>query len=165
MRGRVPQTGHPAPELVLSTAHDVEVSLTESVLRGPVLVEFVRGTWDPNARERIALLNAAKKELDERSARVLFVTCERVDTVTSYLETHNGPWSFLVDRTRKTTRSWGVFQRFSFGAFNVAKASSFLIDRCGFVRFVHVGRSPIDVAPLDEIRAVLDSLEHERPVL
>jgi peroxiredoxin len=137
------------------------VNLRECLLRGPALVEFIRGTWDPNARERISLLDAARPRLDERAVRVLVVACEREDSARRYLEANPSPLSLLLDAEGAVARSWGVFERFSFGAFRVARPASFVVDRCGFVRFAHVGRSPIDAAPLDAVEGVLAALERE----
>jgi len=89
------------------------------------------------------------------------ISCERPDTARDYLEKHPSALSFLIDTDREVTRAWGVFQRFSFGAFRVAKTSSFLVDACGFVRAVHVGKSPIDVLPVETITSLLEEIERE----
>jgi len=52
--------GDPAPDFTLKTPHDVEISLHPTLLKGPVLLEFIRGTWDPASRERIAELAASR---------------------------------------------------------------------------------------------------------
>jgi len=158
---RHPGEGDPTSDFQLLTPFEVEVSLHASLLRGYVLLEFIRGTWDPNARERIAELTGIKPRLDERSVRPLLVSCERTETARAYLEAHSNPLTVLIDRTRSVSKTWGVYQRFSFGALHVARTASFLVDRCGFVRFAHVGRSPVDVASVDTLITTLERIDRE----
>ena len=57
--------GDPAPDFTLKTPHDVEISLHPTLLKGAVLLEFIRGTWDPASRERIAELAASRDRFRE----------------------------------------------------------------------------------------------------
>ena len=57
--------GDPAPDFTLATPHGVELSLHASLRKGPAVLEFIRGTWDPAARERITELAWAKERIED----------------------------------------------------------------------------------------------------
>lgn len=159
-RDRV-QLGDPAPDFTLPTPWGVTVALRDLLLKGPVVLEFLRGTWDPNSRARLVELEKWREPVKAHAARVLFVTCERAVTARESLEARPTLLSLLVDESHTTARAYGVFRRFSYGALNVARSATFVIDRCGFVRYAHLGTSPIRTAPFEEIVETLRAIEEE----
>lgn len=154
--------GDPAPDLFLTAINGVEVSLRACLLEGPVLIEFIRGTWCPNGRARLGELAAARAAFREAGARVLVVVCEDPGTAARYFAAHPSPLTVLVDSERRVARAFGVYHRFGLGAWNIARPASFLIDRAGFLRTVFVARLPIEAAKVDELLATLRALEKER---
>jgi peroxiredoxin len=155
MPARLLKPGDTAPGFELRTAHGVEVTLAACLLEGPVLVEFIRGTWDPDARRRLGDLAAALDRFRERQARIVVIACERDWSVARYLAEHPSPLTLLVDGERRAARAYGVLKRFSFPFWNLARPASFLVDRCGFVRFAYVAPLAIRAANLGEILAAL----------
>lgn len=158
MPAGAPQIGGAAPPFELETPHGVKVSLTACLVEGPVLLEFLRGTWDPDARRRIAELASARDELARRRAKILCITCERRDSAAGYLERFPTPLALLLDEERRVSRAYGVYQRFTLPVWKIARPASFLVDRCGFVRHVFIARLPIHAASLEEIVRVLETL-------
>ena len=148
-----PRPGDPAPPFSLETPYGVDVSLRACLMESPVTLEFLRGTWDPAARERIRAYGDHAESFAKSVHRLLLITCEPSDAARQYLEAHPSPHTFLVDAKREVSRAYGIYSRFSFGAVRVAKPSTFLIDRCGFVRRAHVGQSPIDLLSIDALLA------------
>ncbi len=153
--------GDPAPDFTLATPQGVELSLHPSLRKGPAVLEFIRGTWDPAARERIIALAGAKQRIEELGGNLLIVSCEDPGSAGSYLDAGTCPFSLLVDPAFEASRAFCVFQKFSWGAVNVARPASFIIDRCGFLRYCHTGSSPVDAAPLEELLGSLRSLRDE----
>lgn len=154
--------GDPAPDIFLRAANGQEVSLRACILEGPVLVEFIRGTWCPDSRRRLAELAGARGAFRDERTRVLVVVCEDPATVQRYLAAHPTPLTVLLDADRRVARSFGVYQRFGLGAWNIARPASFLIDRAGFIRLVFVAKLPIEAAPLQEILAAIRRFDEER---
>ena len=153
--------GDPAPDFTLATPHGVEISLHPSLRKGPAVLEFIRGTWDPAARERITELAGEKQRIEDLGGNLLIVSCEDPGSAGSYLDTGTCPFSLLVDPAFEASRAFGVFQKFSWGAVNVARPASFIIDRCGFVRHSRAGSSPIDAAPVETLLEKFDALRKE----
>jgi peroxiredoxin len=158
MRAQSPEPGAPAPEFVLKTPGGIEVPLASCLLEGPVLIDFIRGTWDPDARRRLDALTAALERFRKFRARVLVIACERAVTVARYLEQKPSPLTVLVDEDRSVARRYGVLRRFSLPVWNVARPSSFLVDRCGFVRYAYLAPLQIHSASIDQIVQVLERI-------
>ena len=152
------QVGDAAPGFFLHTPHGVEVSLTACLLEGPVLVEFIRGTWDPDARRRIERLAAERERFREVKTRVLVIACERAGSAVRYLEEHPIALSLLLDEDRSVARSYGVLQRFSLPIPNVARPASFVVDRCGYIRHVYIARLQIHSSDIEEVMAMLKGI-------
>ena len=155
------QLGDPAPDITLHTPYQVEVTLRPLLYEGSTLVEFIRGTWDPNARRRLEELSRLKGRLQELRTRCFVISCERPETARAYLESSSSTVSLLIDKKREVSRAYRVFQRFSYGAFNVARPATFILDRCGFIRYAAVGTSPIRTAPVSQLLAALEDLQKE----
>lgn len=149
--------GFTAPTFALQTPQGEEVSLEARLLVGPVLLEFIRGTWDPDARSRLVALAGLQRHLLERRTGILVIACEAPRTMAGYLADRPSPLTLLSDPERRVARSYGVLKRFSLPVWNVARPASFLIDRCGFVRYAYRARLSIHAAPTEEI---LQALEH-----
>lgn len=157
-RSRPLEVGNTAPGFALETFHGVETTLASLLMAGPLLVEFVRGTWDPNTRERLAALKEVHERFQESDCKVVVVVCERQETVDAYLAAHPVPFPVLIDADRNVTRAYGVWQRFSLPKGNIARPSSFLMDRCGYVQYAYVARLQIHSANLEEILDTLGTL-------
>jgi peroxiredoxin len=155
------KVGDPAPDVFLPAANGQEVSLRAALLEGPVLVEFIRGTWCPSARKRLDELSRARAAFRDARTRVLVVAGEDPPAARRYFSEHPTPLTILLDGARRVARSFGVYQRFGLGAWNVARPASFLIDRAGFVRLVFVARLPVEAVPVEEILSTIGRLGEE----
>ena len=152
------RAGDSAPEFFLRTADGAEVSLARCLLEGHLLVEFLRGTWDPDSRRRIGELGAARESFRSRGAGIVAIACEQPRGIALYLAERPTSLALLADEERTAARAYGVLQRFTLPIPNVARPSSFLVDRCGFIRHAYVASLQIHSAPLGEILRVLDEI-------
>lgn len=73
-----------------------------------------------------------------------------------FLNEHPQSFPFLLDEDRTITKSYGVYHGLGFDAFNIARPATFVVGRDGVIRYLHVGSSQIDRAPVEE---VLDALK------
>ena len=69
----------------------------------------------------------------------------------------NYPFPLAVDSERTTARAYGVYVRFNFESWNMARPSTFLIDPAGAIAFIHVGAHQRDWPPSASIWAVVDA--------
>lgn len=68
------------------------------------------------------------------------------------------PFDILVDADRAVSKSYGVWHRIGFTAWNIARPSVFLIDRTGTIQRVFVASRQTEYPTHEEILAWLDAL-------
>ena len=150
--------GDSAPEFFLRTAAGGEMSLAGCLLEGHLLVEFLRGTWDPDSRRRIEELDAARESFRSRGAGIVTIACEQARNIGLYLAERPTSLPILADEDRSVAKAYGVLHRFTLPIPNVARPSSFLVDRCGFIRHAYVAPLQIHSAPLGDIVRIIDEI-------
>ena len=57
----------------------------------------------------------------------------------------------LSDWGGKITREYGVYHRIGLDAINIARPATFVIDARGIVRWMYIGASQADRAPMDRV--------------
>ena len=73
-----------------------------------------------------------------------------------YFASNRISFPFLLDEDRKITHQYGVYHRIALDAFNIARPSSFVIDTSSIIRFLHMGTSQTDRAPIDQVLTALE---------
>lgn len=63
------------------------------------------------------------------------------------------PFPLIADPDRGVIRAYGVYHFLSLDAFRMARPSSFLIDRAGRIRLLHVGANQFDRPALAQMLA------------
>ncbi len=156
-----PQLGSPAPDFELLALNREPVGLWNCLLEGPLVLEFIRGTWCPSARKRLVELAEAKPRFRERWSRLLVVVCEDPFTAERYFARHPSPLTVLLDPERRVAKAYGVHQRFGLPRGNIARPASFVIDRAGFIRFSFIARLQTETAGVDTLLAELKKIQAE----
>ena len=75
-----------------------------------------------------------------------------------FLEKNPTSFPFLLDEDRSVTKTYGVYNRLSFEAINIARPATFVVAHEGVIRFVHVGSIQTDRADLQQVITVLEQL-------
>ena len=73
-----------------------------------------------------------------------------------FLTEHPVSFPFLLDEERKVTKTYGVYHLLGIDAINIARPATFVIGRDGIIRYLYVGSTQLDRAPVEE---VLDALQ------
>ena len=73
-----------------------------------------------------------------------------------FLVEHPINFPFLLDEDRVVTKAYGIYQRLGLDAINIARASTFVVDETGAIRYLHVGATQTDRAPVEEVIAALE---------
>ena len=66
------------------------------------------------------------------------VVAQRSEKVKRYIEDTGLPFDVLIDDSRETLKTYGVWHRIGFDAWNIARPALFLIDRRGIIRYAFV---------------------------
>lgn len=72
-----------------------------------------------------------------------------------FLKKNPTSFPFLLDEDRSVTKGYGVYNRLSMEAINIARPATFVLAHEGVVRFIHVGSIQTDRADVEEVITVL----------
>lgn len=151
--------GSRAPEFRLGDANGPRaISLSELVARGPVVLEFLRGTWCHSCRKRIVELEEAKALFFEAGGQLVCIAAEKRGGMwepEKFLESRRFSYPFLLDEDRSVIKAYGIYHRVGIDAWNIAHPSTLVIDRESRVRYIYKGNSQSDRARLEEVLKAL----------
>ena len=95
----------------------------------------------------------------QKAGGLVFIAAEKKNGMFNpmkFLEAHPFSFPFLLDEDRTVTKSYGVYQRLGIDAINIARPATFVVGRDGTIRYLYVGSSQVDRAPLDEVLSALE---------
>jgi peroxiredoxin Q/BCP len=70
---------------------------------------------------------------------VTAIVADRRERIRRYIEERGLPFDILVDERQDVIRAYGVWHRFGFGFWSVARPAAFLIDTDGSIRASWIG--------------------------
>jgi peroxiredoxin len=85
---------------------------------------------------------------------VVFIAAEKREGMfkpEAFLKKTPAPFPFLLDEDRKVTREYGVYHRIGLDAINIARPATFVIDAKGVLRWMYIGSSQTDRAPMERV--------------
>ncbi|SRR5581483_3891377 len=68
-----------------------------------------------------------------------------------FLQKDPVPFPFLLDEDRTVTKAYGVYHRLGHDAFNIARPATFVVRQDGTIRWIYVGSTQTDRAPLNQV--------------
>jgi peroxiredoxin len=155
--------GSLAPDFKLRAANTNDTySLAQATGKGPVVLEFLRGTWCPNCRKRMAELTQLKTIIWQTGATLLCIAAEKSDGMwepEKYLQSHPLPFPFLLDESRTVIKAYGLYHRIGIDAWDIAHPATLVIDSKSRVRYIAKGVSQSDRAPTDEVLKALQRVK------
>jgi len=107
----------------------------------------------------MAQLEPHKDEI-ERVGSLLYIAAEKRGGLfkpEKYLAEHPISFPFLLDEDRAVTKAYGIYHRLGRDAINIARPATFVVDRNGVLRFVHVSADQKDRPGVDLVLQQLNS--------
>lgn len=118
-----------APSCVLTTFKGRE-PVTINQLQGEVLYVDFWASWCPPCRESIPFLNELYRDFSDQGLHILGVNLnEKLSDAKKFLAIFPASFHIMLDPDRKCARAFDVR----------AMPSSYLIDRSGVIRHIHLG--------------------------
>jgi len=108
----------------------------------------------------MAQFEPLKSELEALGISVLFVAAEKRGGMLKperFFLKHPVSFPFLLDESRSVTKAYGVYNRLSLEAIDIARPATFVVDRSGVIRFIAVGGNQLDRAPLEQVMEALQA--------
>lgn len=147
--------GSRAPEFHLGAAVDGKMhTLAEWTAKGPVVLEFLRGTWCSSCRKRMPELEKFQTTLWAAGANLVCIAAEKREGIwkpEEYLREHRISFPFLLDEDRAVIKAYGLYHRVGIDAWNIAHPATLVVDREGRVRFIYKGTGQSDRSPVEDV--------------
>jgi peroxiredoxin len=100
-----------------------------------------------------------KQTISEIGGALVYIAAEKKNGMFNpmkFFEEHPVSFPFLLDEDRSVTRTYGVYHRIGIDAFNIAHPATFVVGRDQTIRYLYVGATQLDRAPIND---VLDALK------
>lgn len=134
------EPGKAAPSCPVS-ANGENSELTLNDYKGKVVYLDFWASWCPPCKESFPLLSGLWKELQDKGLEIVAVNVdEDSQDAAQFLQKHPVPFEIVMDPEGKCPSDYGV----------MAMPSSYLIDKNGIVRHVHLGFRSGDIGELRE---------------
>jgi peroxiredoxin len=147
--------GSRAPDFQLKDANGGRTySLAGLLAKGPVVLEFMRGTWCASCQKRLIEIEKVKTELWQAGAQLVYIAAEKSGGLwqpESFLKSHPVSFPFLLDEDRSVIKAYGLFHRVGIDAWNIAHPATMIVPREGRIRYIFKGMSQSDRSPFDSV--------------
>jgi len=94
----------------------------------------------------------------QKNAEVAFIAAEKRGGMfkpEKFFEQNPSSFPFLLDEDRSVTKAYGIYQRLRLDAINIARPATFLVTPDGVLRWIYIGSSQLDRAPLELVQQQL----------
>ena len=124
------EAGATAPDFKMNFHPKTEISLSELVQKGPVLLNFIKGTWCPFCQTHMKHLKDWKAKLFVKNVILLVISCESVETIRHWVQANPVDFLFGSVMDPAVFMSYGV----NLEEYEFPKPATFLIERKMVVR-------------------------------
>ena len=126
--------GAKAPDFTLHNQNREEVTLSEVLKKGPVVLAFLPGAFSGTCTAEMCNFRDSTGELDKLNAQVLGVSVDTFFALKAWSDAHKFTFPLLSDFNKEVTPLYGVLNPDMIGLKNIAKRAVFVIDKSGVVR-------------------------------
>ena len=130
--------GSKAPDFTLVNQDREPVTLSEQLVRGPVVLAFLPGAFSGVCTTEMCTFRDSMPELKKISARVLGISTDTFFTLKAWADAENFRFALLSDYNKDVIRRYDVVNPDMIGLKDIAKRAVFVIDRSGTVRHCEV---------------------------
>lgn len=139
--------GDRAPDFALPNGDGKLVILSEYTQRSPVVLVFYRGYWCSACTQQLTKLAGDYNNFKRAGGEVIAISADQQSFAWSMGQTTGAKFEILSDADKKVITSYGILNAAEHGG--IAHPAIFIVDREGKIRFLHVGKDPMD-RPADE---------------
>ena len=130
--------GSKAPDFTLMNQDRVPVTLSEQLVRGPVVLAFLPAAFSGVCTTEMCTFRDSMPELKKLSARVLGISVDTFFALKAWDDSLRIGLPLLSDFNKDVIRRYGVVNPDMIGLKDIAKRAVFVIDRSGTVRHCEV---------------------------
>jgi peroxiredoxin len=130
--------GAKAPDFTLHNQDRQEVTLSEELKKGPVVLAFMPAAFSSVCTTEMCTFRDSAAELNKFNATVLGITVDTFFALGAWRKAENLGVTLLSDFNKDVIRAYGVVNPDMIGLKDIAKRSIFVIDKNGTVRYKEV---------------------------
>ena len=144
--------GGEVPNCALTAIDNTQQSYALKQFRGKVLYVDFWSSWCNPCAQSFSFMNEMNRDLKEKGLQIIGINLDEVhDDAKAFLAKRPASFTVVADANQQCAKDFGV----------EAMPSSYLVDRNGIIRYVHLGFRPDEAK---EFRALAEQLLAENPV-
>jgi peroxiredoxin len=126
--------GAKAPDFTLHNQDRQDVTLSEELKKGPVVLAFMPAAFSSVCTQEMCTFRDSATDLNKVHANVLGVTVDTFFALKAWADQQKLTFPLLSDFNKDVIRKYGVVNPDMIGLKDIAKRAVFVIDRSGVVR-------------------------------
>ena len=145
--------GSKAPDFTLVNQERENVTLTQELGKGPVVLAFFPGAFSGTCTKEFCTLRDTMSSFANVNARVLGISTDTFFVLKAWGDQQKLGFPLLSDYNKEVINKYGVVNPDMIGLKNIAKRAVFVIDRNGLVTYREVledARNEPDYGKLNE---------------
>jgi peroxiredoxin len=152
------EVGSEAPDFTLLEAPGKNVTLSEEIQKGPVVLVFYPADFTSVCQEELCRFRDVLADYNNMGANVLGISVDGIFSHKAFKEANNIDFPLLSDWEKKVIKDYNIVHENFVGMAEVAKRSVFVIDTDRTVVYVWVSEDPGKLPPFDEIKMAVTKL-------
>jgi len=126
--------GAKAPDFTLHNQNREDVTLSEELKKGPVILAFFPAAFSGTCQQELCTFRDSMADFNKVSANVLGVSTDTFFALKAFADQQKLNFPLLSDYNKDVIRKYGVVNPDMIGLKDIAKRAVFVIDRGGVVR-------------------------------
>jgi peroxiredoxin len=150
--------GARAPDFTLHNQDRQDVTLSEQLKKGPVVLAFFPAAFSGTCQAELCTFRDSAAELGKVSATVLGISTDTFFALKAWADQQTFNFPLLSDYNKEVIAKYGVINPDMIGLKNIAKRAVFVIDRNGVVRHREVLDDARNEPDYGQVKQALASL-------
>ena len=152
------EVGAKAPDFTLPNQDRENVTLSEELRKGPVVLAFFPAAFSSVCQNEMCTFRDSAAELGKTGGRVLGVSTDTFFALKAWGDQHRLNFPLLSDYNKDVIRKYGVVNPDMIGLKDISKRAVFVIDKNGDVRHREVLDDARNEPNYDGVKKALASL-------
>ena len=150
--------GAKAPDFTLPNQDRENVTLSETLKSGPVVLAFFPAAFSSVCQQEMCTFRDSMAELNKSNAQVLGVSTDTFFALKAWGDAQKLNFPLLSDYNKNVIRSYGVVNPDMIGLKDISKRAVFVIDRSGVVKHREVLDDARNEPSYDKVKQALANL-------
>ena len=147
--------GAKAPDFTLHNQNREDVTLSEELKKGPVVVAFFPAAFSSVCQQEMCTLRDSATDLNKVKAEVLGISTDTFFTLKAWGDQQKLGFPLLSDYNKEAVQVYGVVNPDMIGLKNISKRAVFVIDKGGVVRYREILEDARNEPDYDKLKQAL----------